>query len=487
MKQRFALAALLACSVVFAQEIRLSTGAVDNQVFQRGKSNSADLRLGGTADNVAGKTIEVRLTAGGKPVRGFGWRPLTVVSGATWSAELKGLPAGGPYTMELRAPGATTVVVKDLLVGDLWILAGQSNMEGVGDLIDVQPPDARVHSFTMYDDWTLAKEPLHELAAATDSVHWPKGQTAPLKDAELAKWREARKKGAGLGLPFAVEMVKRTGVPIGLIPCAHGGTSMTQWDPALKDKGGESLYGGTFRRFQATGGRVTGVLWYQGESDANPKAEPAFRQKFTGLIEAMRRDFGQPDLPFYYVQIGRHISFDNQPAWSAVQNTQRLVETAVTRVGVVPANDYVLDDGIHVGTQGLKQLATRLANLATHDLVPENKQFGGLKRGPRPGTAIYSAGPGTNAGLVKVSFTEVNGSLQSVGRPSGFQVHSADGTLIPAIFRTELDGSDVKLRISGKLPPGASLSYGWGKDPYCNLTDSAGMGMLAFSGIPISQ
>ena len=66
-------------------------------------------------------------------------------------------------------------------------------------------------------------------------------------------------------------MVEKTGVPIGLIPAAHGGTSMQQWNPALRDLGGESLYGATVERFRAIWRQSRRcILWYQGESDANP-------------------------------------------------------------------------------------------------------------------------------------------------------------------------------------------------------------------------
>ncbi len=468
--------ALLAVCAGMGAEFRLSTGATDFQVFQRTEAGTADLRLGGTASELSGKALEARLMSAGKPVKGFGWKPLTTISGATWAADLKGIPTGGPYTLELRAPGATPVLVKDLLVGDLWVLAGQSNMEGVGDLVDVQPPDSRVHSFTQVDEWTVAKEPLHELPAAVDPVHWRAPQTAALTGAELARYREARKKGAGLGLPFATEMVKRTGVPVGLLPCAHGGTSMTQWSPEGLSKGGASLYGQMVRRVRAVGGRVTGVLWYQGESDANVKAEPLFRDKFRALVEAVRRDFGQPDLPFYYVQIGRHLDANNQVPWNRLQNTQRLMESDLKNFAVVPANDYSLDDGIHVGTSGLKHLGgVRLANIA----------LGKTKRGPRVESATYSAGTG-NAGTVRVRFTEVNGALRSTGRPTGFSILNADGLPVPLIYRVDLEGSDALLRIGNKLPPGATVAYGWGKDPYVNLTDEAGMGMLGFSGVTVA-
>src|SRR4051794_25251780 len=123
MKQLVFAAALVILAAP-AQEIRLSTGAVDNQVFQRNAAGNANLKLGGPADILTGKAKEARLTPNAKPVRGFGWKPLTTVATNTWAAELTGIPAGGPYTLELRAPGATPVSVRDLLVGDLWILAG---------------------------------------------------------------------------------------------------------------------------------------------------------------------------------------------------------------------------------------------------------------------------------------------------------------------------------------------------------------------------
>ncbi|MDZ4801514.1 MAG: sialate O-acetylesterase [Bryobacteraceae bacterium] len=466
-----------AAGLCLGGELRLSTGATDYQVFQRSEGGVADLRLGGTASDLVGKSVDARLTTRGKAVKGFGWKALTSVSGPTWTGELKGVPTGGPYTLELRAPGATLVLVKELLVGDLWVLAGQSNMEGVGNLVDVQPPDPRVHSFAQYDEWGMAKEPLHELAAAVDSVHWRSPETAALTGAALAKYREERRKGAGLGLPFAVEMVRRTGVPVGLVPCAHGGTSMTQWDPASVDKGGASLYGAMVRRVRAVGGRVKGVLWYQGESDANVKAEPLFRSKFTGLIEAVRSDFGQPELPFYYVQIGRHVDGTNQLHWNRVQNTQVALETSLKAVAVVPANDYSLDDGIHVGTAGLKHLGgTRLVNIA----------LGKTKRGPRVRSASYAAGVGT-AGTVRVKFGEVNGALKATGRPWGFSIVNGGGLAVPMIYRVDLDGQDVVLQVGGKLPAGAKVAYGWGKDPFVNITDEAEMGMPSFSGIPISQ
>lgn len=465
----------LAISLLFlaaaqAANIRVTAGAVDDQVFQRDSENIAEIRLSGTADP-AGATVEVRVTRKHLVVSGFEWTAVARAVSGKWAGSVKNLPAGGPYRIELRAGGATAQI-NNVLVGDLWVLAGQSNMQGVGDLVDVEMPHELVHNFDMTDQWMIAEEPLHNLSAALDSVHWPKGQTAPLAGPALMKFNSERKKGAGLGIPFGVEMVRRTGVPIGLLSCAHGGTSMDQWNPGLKSKGGESLYGSTFRRVQAAGGKVAGVLWYQGESDASPAAAPAFQEKFEKLIAAMREDFGNPTLPFYYVQIGRHVAGTNIAEWNQVQEAQRLSESRVANTGMVAAVDTSLDDGIHVGTQDLKLLGRRLVNLA----------IGGTKKGPRPGAATVQGN------VVRVTFTGVNGTLRSQGRISGFSIHGSDGAPLPLIYKASFDPADpaaILLHFGGKLPAGATLRYGAGKDPYCNVRDDAQMGLPVFGPILI--
>ena len=464
--------------VTYAAEFRVGVGLTDSQVFQRNAQNSADIKVGGSAEGLAGKQIEARILAGGKPLKGWGWKPIATVESATWTGSLPGVPMGGPYNIEFRSAPATPVIVKDILVGDLWVLAGQSNMEGVGDLVNVQAPDPRVHSFDQLDRWLIAQEPLHNLPGAVDRVHWRGNPPERLTGQALDKFISERKKGAGLGLPFAVEMVRRTGVPVGLVPCAHGGTSMTQWDPALKDKGGDSLYGAMIRRFQRTGGKAAGVLWYQGEADAGPAAAPLFANKFQKFIEAVRQDFGQADLPFYYVQLGRHVATTNAREWNAVQEAQRLLEGQVGKTGVVTAIDLSLDDGIHVGTQSHKRLALRMANVVT-----------GKAKSPVPVSATYQPTTGT-FGVIRVKFANVTGKLVSDGRLAGFSVHAPSGELVPVIYRADFDatdGSTILLQVGGKLPDNAVLHYGFGKDPYCNLRDEADMAALIFGPLPIQR
>ena len=122
-----------------------------------------------------------------------------------------------------------TQVVGPVFVGDLWVLAGQSNMEGVGDLIDVTPPHPMVMNLGMNGKWARAEEPLHWLVDSPDPVHSGNPND---RAGRSAQQHRTRAKGAGLGLPFAVALVEQTRVPIGLVACAHGGTSMEQWNPA---------------------------------------------------------------------------------------------------------------------------------------------------------------------------------------------------------------------------------------------------------------
>lgn len=472
------LAFVLAGSLLPGQVLRIDRGAADYQVFQRGPANAADVRVEGTAAGTQGKAVEARVLKAGMTLAGFDWKPAGKAENGRWQAELKALPAGGPYRIEFRVAGARDVAsASHVLVGDLWVLAGQSNMEGVGNLEDLPLPSAMVNSLDMTDTWVVAEDPLHRLVDAVDKVHWrknAKGEIAKLEGDELRKWIEARRKGAGAGLPFALEMVRRTGVPVGLIPCAHGGTSMDQWSPDLKDKGGESLYGAMLRRIQLAGGRVRGVIWYQGESDANDKAAPLFEEKFRRFIQQLRQDTGLRDLPFYYVQIGRHVTAAPAAPWDMVQDAQVRVESQLPNVWMTTCVDCELDDGIHVGTDDLGLLGRRLANLAE----------GRLRRGPRPVAARVKGQ------MILVEFSEVNGRLRHAGRLNGFSIRDAAGNELPLIYRQRVSReapNAIELLFQGKLPEDAALYYGAGRNPYVNLRDEAEMPAPAFGPLKIER
>jgi sialate O-acetylesterase len=464
---------------------------VEHQVLQRdARTGSGTALLAGTAaSRFNNKFVEARVV-GKDNAEVAPWTGINQVKAGKWSGNLS-MPTGGPYTVELRvlvaANQSATTSIGDILVGDLWVLAGQSNMEGVGNLEDVTAPNANVHTFDMSDNWGIAKDPLHNQRAAIDKVHWEKnaqGVPERLMGDELEKYNANRKKGAGPGLPFAIEMYRRTGIPVGLIPCAHGGTSMEQWDPAKKGEGGASLYGATIRRIQAIGGKVKGMLWYQGEAEASADRSKVYQSKFEALIQSFSADIGQADLPFYYVQIGRHVSAAAaQTEWNVVQEAQRQVELTVPHTGMVAAIDVSLDDQIHVSTQDQKRIGRRLAALAAHDLYPTAaKENETIKRGPRPGKVTYADH------IVRVKFNEVNGQLTSEGRISGFVVLDPAGKPLPVVYKSKVDPADssmIDLYVQGDLPAGATLRYGMGRDPYCNVRDTMDMALPVFGPVPI--
>jgi sialate O-acetylesterase len=488
---RLSLVFFLTFSAFAAQDtLRITGGLEEEQVLQRDFNGFAQATLRGTVTGkkANNKPVEVRLVSAKGVLRGLDWQPMGQVQKQAWTAQIKGIPTGGPYRVEVRIEGlAGVVTVENVLVGDLWILAGQSNMEGLGDLIDVEPPDPSVHSFDLADHWEVAQEPLHTLVGATDRIHWRRnsqGEYERLTGDRLQQYIQERRKGAGLGLPFAVLMAKRTGIPIGLIPCAHGGTSMEQWSPALRDQDGDSLYGSMYRRFVAVGGRVRGMLWYQGESDANAKAAAEFATNFKSFVRAVRRDFHQQDLPFYYVQIGRHISDTNVADWNLIQEAQLKAESELSNVGMVVSVDLTLDDAIHVSTPDLKRLGRRIADRVCHDLFPRLGDYGDVKSGPRPISASCKSG------IVKVRFAGVNMRLESLGRISGFTIQGADGKPVSVIYKAVVDpaeASTVLLYVAGKLPDKAAVWYGFGKDPYCNLRDAADFAVPVFGPMAITE
>jgi len=462
-------------SFAYSQAISFVKGPTDYQVYQRGSDGKADIPIELSVTGGDGKDIFLSLKRGIVPIPGFISNNLGKVENGKLVTTIKGVPTGGPYRLELRTSraGAAIAARSNILIGDIWLLAGQSNMEGVGDLIDLEKPSGKVNSFNQSDEWVSAKEPLHELPSAADRVHWRKnaaGTLERLTGEALTKFRADRKKGAGLALPFAVEYEKRTGIPVGLFPCAHGGTSMDQWSPELKDQGGESLYGATIRR-AALVGKIKGILWYQGESDANPKAGPLFQDKFEKMVAAFRKDLGQPDLPFHYVQIGRHVNATNILYWNQVQESQRLSEARLGNSVMFSAIDADLDDGIHVSTQDHKRLGRAMAATAS----------GKAKHGPHLDTIAV------DGQVVRVKFSEVNGKLVSAGRVGGFTAHTAQGDLLPLFYKASLDGNVVLLHFQGKLPDGVQLSYGHGKDPYANLRDELGLGAPVFGPLPIQK
>ena len=473
---RYALA-IVCCALVSLWAVAapvITGGFAPNRVYQVGEDDTASIALSGTGED---GPVEARWISRGNT--DTAWQTIATAADGEWSGTLEGVPVGGPYTLVLRQGEGEDqrAIFGDIYCGDLWVLAGQSNMQGVGNNLAVTPPHPRVMVFAKNDEWRIAEEPLHRLAESPDVVHNRREQLeeSPAPAVDVTGWT----KGAGLGLAFATAVTEATGRPIGLIACAHGGTSMEQWDPAKRDEGGASLYGSMYRRVQLVGGEVTGLLWYQGESDANADAAPLYKDKFQAFIEAVRSDFNAPDLPFYYVQIGRFTNPNDSIHWDQVQHAQYELAAEMDAVEVVSAIDLALDDRIHIDTKGLQTLGHRFAMLALTNVYNANIV------GSAPRLHTITRGEAPYGRYYRLTFDVPNGALTAPGLVHGFTIHDADGT--QQVFKQEVDPDDLKSILLWVMQymDDTTLHYGYGYDPVCTVVDTSGLSMPAFGPIPL--
>ena len=462
--------------------MQILSGLSEGQVLQRlGKTVGAIAELTGTT-TLQG-SIFATITQGKTTLEGWDRQPVGQAAKGKFTALLANIPAGGPYRLTLTTEaGKRLALVKTFFVGDVWILAGQSNMQGCGDRTGAAEPHPLVRAFSMRREWRLAEDNLHVLEESPDACHNGGYQRTP---EEADKIRYESVKGVGPGVFFAREMLERSGVPQGLLCTAHGGTSMLQWSPADKAKGGDSLYGSMLLSWKATGQPVSGILWYQGESDANIESSIAYTPRMKQLVAATRRDLGQPELPWVIVQLSRYVGrFPNAQGefWNSIQEQQRLLPNVIKNFETVPAIDLELDDAIHVGSRACPSLAYRLATAADRLVYgnlkelrpPQLKKIGKVQRGPE--------GP-----TLDVEFDHVSGSLQSLGLPQGFSFTDADGVECHNIYKTTLHGNVVRLHLSEFNTAGCALSYGHGTQPICTIHDERGISLPVFRPTSVSK
>ena len=362
-----------------------------------------------------------------------------------------------------------------------WLLAGQSNMEGMGDLAEGPVPDPRVRAFTLARRWeSPAREPLHWLAESPDVVHHGGRPQGP-EESRTAKATAV--KGVGPGLWFAQDRAEATGRPQALVCAAHGGTSLSQWLPQPGAPGGTTLYDSMLESVRQAGGPVTGVLWYQGCNDATPDEAACYAQRMKALVESTRRDLGQPDLPWVVVQIGRTVGrVEDQVSWNAVQEAQRRLPDQISHLEVVAAVDLELDDWIHLSSRGHRRLAKRL-NLAVRHLVDADPA---VPRTPTPVAARWETSDPAG-GAVRIQFAQVSQGWTPGELPRGFSLVDSQGRDLLAVCRTRIEGTEVVLRTTTDELGGATVAYAQGCDPAANLVDGLDRALPAFRGLVIDR
>ncbi|MCE9615371.1 MAG: sialate O-acetylesterase [Lentisphaerae bacterium] len=465
--------------------MKIASGLMPYQVLQRSRRGTASASLRGTCGVTADGEVRATVLKRGRPMRGFSRTPIGRCRGGAWRGTLARLPVGGPYDVVLEA-GTERITVRRILVGDVWVMAGQSNMVGDGQIEKALRPHPLVHAFYAWDEWRLAVEPVHVPSASRDPVYCDK---PIVKRQEILRAHRTATKGTGPGLAFARAMVRRTGIPQGLIPCAAGGTSMAQWSPGHKHLEGRSLYGAMLRRVRLQGQPVAGVLWYQGEADAAGDTS-AYTDGMRKLVQSVRKDFKHPSLPWVVVQLGKTHLFSpeesEQAPYLSIREQQRLLPRRIGNLSVVPPIDLPMEDGIHLAAEGQNVLGERLARAAAHRLKVKGArnaiELKGLRCIPCPDNwGQYPA--------IEVEFANVAGDLQSDGVATGFRLIKPDGTVLKRIHKVLFKGGGRLVVVPYTYPDismkGYRLSYGYDLDAYCNIHDGEGMSLPAFAPQPI--
>lgn len=404
-----------------------------------------------------------------------------------WSVALAPGAAGGPFELEVNG-----LTLKNVLVGEVWIASGQSNMV-----------------------WQVSRSlnAEKEIAASADAQLRffkvaNKVSPYPLDDVKGA-WKEASPATTGdfcgVGYFFARHLREKLKVPVAVIQTSWGGTPGESWvsgaamgsDPALISvfgdwaKAMEAYPAGLLEKRQNLVGpehqnlpgglynamiaplipyAMRGVIWYQGEANGG-RASRAFvyRRLFPTLIQDWRRRWGQGDFPFLFVQLANYAKLASIAAWPELREAQAMtLSLANTGMAVT----------IDIGE--------------AQDIHPKNKQDVGLRLGLAAraiayGEKLVHSGPSyrqsmREGGALRVWFDHTGGGLVAKdGSLKGFEVCQANGKCAAAEAR--IDGATVVVS-SAEIAEPASVRYAWANDPVCNLYNAEGLPAVPFRSNP---
>lgn len=427
-----------------------------------------------------------------QPIRVWGWAEpgeevtvsLAPAEAATkadaqgrWGVELPARAAG--KNLELVVTGRNTLRLGNVVIGDIWLCGGQSNMEWVMGQSDAADDIAKAD---LPDIRRIKVEHVQSAVAEDDTP-------------TATPWQVCSPATAGgftaVGLYFARDVQAATGVPIGLLDDNWGGTPIEPWIPPagrelvpeLADAGG---YGSMYHAMIHPLARfpIKGFLWYQGES--NGGEGDSYRHKMHALVRGWRQAWGRDDLPFYFVQLASFQNPSDDPAggdgWARVREAQRH-SLEIPRTGMAVTIDTVplaARDDIH--PRNKLDVGGRLARWALHhdygkaDVVPSGPLFRRLV---------------VEGGKARIEFDHVGGGLM-VGRKEGRApaAEAPGGTLRRFAIAGDdktwhwaeavIDGSTVVVS-SPAVPNPVAVRYAFSMNPDgANLYNRAGLPAAPF-------
>ena len=492
-------AALFFATLTAQAEIKLPAVLADHMVLQRDKP----VHLWGTA------------TAGEKVHADFRnhHADTTADANGNWSITLPKGDAGGPFVLTIN-----TLKLPDVLVGDVWLASGQSNMEFTlrGDparpstVLDVQKEIANVNLPN-----------LRVIHVKPDYADTPQTDVALLRSWEPATMPDAVKGFSAVAYFFAKDILaaQKPGhqIPIGVIQSDLGSSPAEAWmspeafaaDPTLKDNlRGDAVAAAEIKaahgqHIAKTGKTprvfflpshlynamiaplenfpIEGVIWYQGEANSGTtKGAIAYQHVFSTLIRDWRAHWHEGDFPFYYVQLA---NFENKNDWPDGRESQRRT-LALPNTGMAVAIDIGEPDNIHPRAKWIT--GYRLSLWARAKVYGEKIEY----TGPLFSNATVSGNKITAhfthaEGLAIKPAPPTGGPLNGEANPGpplkGFEIAGSDGIFHPA--DAEIEGTTV-VATSPQVPNPAYIRYAWAANPNAPLYNSADLPAAPFTSKP---
>lgn len=362
-----------------------------------------------------------------------------------WTVTMPAMAADG-QSHSLTVSGTNTITLDNILIGDVWVGSGQSNME-----------------------WQLknthgAKE---AIAAASHSkirlFHVKKVQKPkPADDVEVtAHWNECTPatipQFSAVLYYYGKKLHEELDVPIGLINSSWGGSPIEPWTVTETTSGG--MYNGMIAPLQPFA--IKGAIWYQGETNVMHKNGLAYFDRMKNLIEGWRKTWKQ-DLPFYFVQIapwsGRYEPGELPALWEA-----QVKSLAIPQTGMAVTTDLV-DNIADIHPRNKKDVGERLARWA---LAKDYGQTDIAYSGP-----LYKSMTADNDSI-RLHFAHGTGLKSRDGKAlNEFQIAGDDGEFVDA--SATIDGDTIVVN-SPKVSAPKAVRFGWHKLANPNLVNAAGL------------
>lgn len=451
-------------------EVRLPAILSDHMVLQR----AARVPVWGWA--APGENVSVR----------FGNQARSVQAGpdGRWRIALDlSTVAHSPGTLVVRG-ASNEIVVNDVLVGEVWLASGQSNMEKpFGEKKGQRPTFGSEETVAGADqpDIRLFKVAKVKAGQAADDVTgaWVRSSPASLLSTQFS----------AAAYHFGLRLKQELGQPVGLVDASWGGTRIESWTapdlvapatlpPQVKDRPA-TLFNGMIVGLAPFA--LKGALWYQGESNIlHTDDGPAYTPKMEALVAGWRRAF-ETQLPFYYVQLAPHLysTVRADQVLHGAESLPRLREAQADALRI-PGTAMIVttdlaDDLKDIHPRDKQTVGLRLANLA---LARTYGRSGIAPFGPTFRSVRFSGGRAI------VGFDHAQGLAARDGKsPDWFEIAGEDGRFHPAAAIVE--GGEVVVS-SPQVAAPKLVRFAWHEAATPNLVNGVGLPAVPFrSGHPI--